>query len=365
MSDFFESGAKGALALGNRGPLRFEPNGDLAADILDAYWRCGFYVFEGVITDDEIDEIKTELFELLDRAPTGRDADTDRHGRPAVGVGLERPCFRFAQPLGDPFGGSQANRGRYQIEMNPVEVSADAPSEVLLHITGVMQLMDSVLRLYGHPQLLRVAAAINGPDFTPFTSGVWIKEPGLGAAVAWHQDGTTHWDSPELDPGTHGFNFMSNLFSTNPRSALWVVPGTHAGGRVDLVAMAEESGSDQLKGAVPMLCQPGDVAICNRQVVHGSFPNTSDTMRATVNFGFHRRASVLGHVGWDKEPYTAERIIARSRVVQLGIDARRQRFPDETSYVYQPVAEEAATLQLNEATRESILKNYNVLDIGI
>jgi len=134
---------------------------------------------------------------------------------------------------------------------------------------------------------------------------------------------------------------------------------------VDLVAMAEESGSDQLKGAVPMLCQPGDVAICNRQVVHGSFPNTSDTMRATVNFGFHRRASVLGHVGWDKEPYTAERIIARSRVVQLGIDARRQRFPDETSYVYQPVAEEAATLQLNEATRESILKNYNVLDIGI
>ena len=158
---------------------------------------------------------------------------------------------------------------------------------------------------------------------------------------------------------------MTNLFPTNARSALWIVPGTHARGKADIVAMAAESGSDRLNDAVPLLCEPGDVAICNRQVVHGSFPNTSDTMRATVNFGFHRRASVEGHIGWEPEPYTRDRILARSRVVQIAIDARRQRFPAEESYVYQPLADEAAALRWNDGTRESILKNYNVLDIGI
>ena len=35
-------------------------------------------------------------------------------------------------------------------------------------------MMDSNLRLYGHPEL-RVAEAINGADFVPFTDAVWVK----------------------------------------------------------------------------------------------------------------------------------------------------------------------------------------------
>ena len=38
-------------------------------------------------------------------------------------------------------------------------------------------------------------------------------------------------------------------------------------------------------------------AITNRQVLHGSFANTSKDRRVTVNFGFHKRSSVLNVLG--------------------------------------------------------------------
>ena len=41
----------------------------------------------------------------------------------------------------------------------------------------------------------------------------------------------------------------------------------------------------------------GDVVICNRQLLHGSFPNCGFEPRVTVNFGFHKRSSVIGTQG--------------------------------------------------------------------
>ena len=49
MQAYLRDGEERAFALGNRGPIRFDRDGRLAPDILEAYWRCGFYVFEGVL----------------------------------------------------------------------------------------------------------------------------------------------------------------------------------------------------------------------------------------------------------------------------------------------------------------------------
>ena len=46
MQDYFAEGEARALALGNRGPLRFGPDGKLDPGIVEAYERVGFYVFE-------------------------------------------------------------------------------------------------------------------------------------------------------------------------------------------------------------------------------------------------------------------------------------------------------------------------------
>ena len=94
-------------------------------------------------------------------------------------------------------------------------------------------------------------------------------------------------------------------------------------------------------------------------------PIGSDHRRVSLTFGFHRRSSVLEVVGEEALPYDAERIRERSRIIALAIDARRQRFPDEAPYCYQPLAAEQDAIHWNDAARETLLKDYNTKDLGI
>ncbi len=55
---YFEDGARRAMGLGNRGPIRFNKDGSIHNDILDAYWRNSFYVLEGVVSRQELQELR-------------------------------------------------------------------------------------------------------------------------------------------------------------------------------------------------------------------------------------------------------------------------------------------------------------------
>jgi Phytanoyl-CoA dioxygenase (PhyH) len=365
---YLRAGEARARALGNRGPIRFTASGALHPDILDAYWRCGFYVFEGVLKPDELADIEADFHAIQDRLPTAQGAALDRHGRAALGADNAAPTLFWAKPLSDPFGGTTLANGRHPVKMFEPEAEADAPKEVVYLILGSLQFSEAALRVYGHPQLLAVAAAVNGADFVPFNEALFIKEPGRGASVAWHQDGVTHWDSPDWDEGSHGFNFMAQLYGCTAANGVWVVPGSHKLGKADIKAMVAASGGERLADAVPILCAPGDVAITNRQTVHGSFANTSPEWRVTVNFGFHRRRSVLGVLGGGvhnaRAVYDADRIRQRARAIGYAIDARRRRFPEETPFVYAPHAEAGESYRWDDAARAG-MKDYNLLDLSI
>src|SRR5204863_4844773 len=139
--------------------------------------------------------------------------------------------------------------------------------------------------------------------------------------------------SPQWDPGIHGFNFMAQLYGCTAANGVWVVPGSHKRGKIDIKAEAAKTGTERLPDAVPLICAPGDVAMTNRQALHGSFANTSKDWRVTINFGFHRRRSVLGVPSRGRPnagaTYGPDRIPARARLYGLRIHARRQRFPRE------------------------------------
>lgn len=368
MAAYLKAGEEKAYALGNRGPIRYDDNGAVAQDILDAYWRCGFYVFEGVLGAEELADIEVDLKEILTRLPKEKDAPLDAQGRPALGADCQAPTLFWSKPLGDPFGGTDLANGRHPVKMTEPTPAQDAPDEVVYLILGSLQFSDACLRTYAHPDLLAVAAAVNGDDFVPFSDAIFIKEPGMGASVAWHQDGTTLWDSPTWDQGSHGFNFMGQLYGCTPANGVWVLPGSHKLGQVDIKALVAEAGSERLTDAVPMVCAPGDVAISNRQALHGSFANTSTDWRVTLNMGFHRRASVMGVMGGGIHSapavYDDARIKERSRIIGYAIDARKQRFPDETPFAYKPFADADEGHRWDDAARES-LKDYNLLDLSI
>lgn len=363
-----EEGTRRALSLANRGPVRYTENGKLDPCILEAYDRYGFYILQGVFTSEELEDIESDLVTMLERCPTGKDTTVDAKGRPALGVDCQGRTISWVKPLSDPLGGTDASYGRHPAKMIEPDVPKGSPEHIVQTILGSLQFSEALLRAYGHPDLLAVAAAINGEDFTPFNEALWVKHPGLGGSVAWHQDGWTHWDSPELDCRTHGFNFMGQLYGCDAANGLWVVPGSHSIGKADIKRMAETAGSDRLPNAVPLICEPGDVAITNRQAIHGSFANTSSNVRVTVNMGFHRRQSVLGiRSGGVHNPvsvYDERYIEERSRVVMYGINARRARFPDETPFDYKPFSGREGEFAWGPGVMTK-LKDYNLQDIGI
>lgn len=366
LDEYFADGEQRALALDNRGPVRFIGDGVLHPDISEAYWKYGFYVFEAVLGDEELADIERDLIGFRLRLPTHRGSEVDAAGNPAIGVGLQARTVQWGKTLADPLGGTGASHGRHPVKMHEPQAAPNAPDEVVYVVLGWLQFCDAALRAYAHPDLLGVAAALNGADFTPFNEAVFIKDPGVGPSVAWHRDGVTHWQSPDWDQGSHGFNFMGQLYGCTPANGVWVLPGTHKQRQVDIAALVEAAGSDRLPDAVPLVCSPGDVAIVNRQAIHGSFANTSPSPRVTLNMGFHRRASVLGATGsgihGGVAPLDEHRIAERSKMIGWAIDARRQRYPDETPFDYKPLV--GTKLTWDQDARSAIA-DYNNLDLSI
>ena len=367
---YLRAGEERARRLANRGPVRFGADGKLHPDILAAYWEHGFYVFEGVVGETELAELRADTDMMIERAPVRPGADLDARGRPALGRDYARDPYTLVKPLSDPWGGTDKLNGRHPHRMTQPRPDADAPEYVVFLMYGMCQAMPAALRVFGHPHLLAVAESINGADFVPYNDAIFVKQAGVGGSVAWHQDGVTHWDSPDWDEGIHGFNFQVQLYPTTPANCLWVVPGTHRKGRIDIRRrVAENGGDEKLPDAVPLLCEPGDVTAVNRQMLHGSFANTSPDKRVSITFGFHRRRSVLGQKGklnmGADQVYDERRIFDRSAVIAVAIDARRQRFPEEASYRYRPFDGLEDEFRCNDETFERAIRDYNTKDLAI
>ena len=137
--------------------------------------------------------------------------------------------------------------------------------------------------------------------------------------------------------------------------------------------VADNDGSDMLPSAVPLVCGAGDVTIANRQIVHGSFANSSADPRISITFGFHQRAAVLGVAGklrltatGTPDPvYDDQRVRERAAVIALAIDARHQRFPDEAPFRYEPFVGLDDEYRYDPATAAELLHDYNTRDIAI
>jgi len=368
MRDYLLQGQEKALQMDNRGPLTFEDDGCLSGHIRDAYRRYGFYVLTGVVNNQELEDIRVDLNAMYKRFPTDSASMVNASGEPALGVGHKAPNLIWSKPLGDPLGGTAIANGRHQVKLFEPEAASDAPKEAPFVMLGSLQFSEACLRAYAHPGLLAMAADINGEDFAPFHEGLFLKEPGIGAAVSWHQDGDTHWDNPEFDEEIHGFNFMLQVYGSTAVNGVWLVPGTHKKGKINIKALIAEAGSERIHGAIPLVCDAGDVVICNRQLVHGSFANTGFERRITVNAGFHRRSSVLDVMGAgihsEAVVYDAEFIKERTKILGYAIEARKLRFPDEVPYKYKLHQESGETFDWNDSIM-SQLKDYNLRDLSI
>ena len=59
--EYLAQGASRALALDNRGPIRRTPSGEINSEILNSYWRHGFYIFEDVFNAEELKDLEADF----------------------------------------------------------------------------------------------------------------------------------------------------------------------------------------------------------------------------------------------------------------------------------------------------------------
>ncbi len=368
MRDYLITGQERARSLPNRGPVKFDENGKLDPAIRAAYSKYGFYIFEDALGSAELQDLQNDMEAMREKFPSRAGGKEARSGGPALGFGHKGLNLLWSKPLADPFGGTALANGRHQVKLFEPDAGKDAPEAAPFLLVGSLQFSESCLRLYAHPDMLRVAQSIHGEDFAPFNEVLFIKDPGLGAAVSWHQDGDTHWDNPNFDEDIHGFNFMAQLYGSTAVNGVWVVPGSHKEGRLDIADLVDKAGSERLPGAIPIICNPGDVVINNRQLVHGSFANTGFERRVSANFGFHRRSSIqdVKGAGIHSESviYDDAHIKERSRVIGYAINARKERFPKETPFDYKPFSGQLQNYPWGPDVLAS-LKDYNMMDLSI
>lgn len=141
-----------------------------------------------------------------------------------------------------------------------------------------------------HPELLTNVAQVLDRPFWPRGGSLVVKLPHEGAAVRWHQDiPYLYWSSGghpnQGRPTTHPVpNFTTDIYlepSNETNGCLYVVPGTHKEGSVDVDKMVAEHGFF-LPDAVPVEVEPGDVVFHHVAVVHGSPENHSPLLRRTM-----------------------------------------------------------------------------------
>ena len=97
--------------------LDLDTDGRLAPEILRAYRTHGFYVFENVVTPDEISQLRRAVNDVIDRAPARPKSELDMQGRPAIGRDHAIEPFVLAKPLSDPWGGTTLLAGRHPTKM--------------------------------------------------------------------------------------------------------------------------------------------------------------------------------------------------------------------------------------------------------
>src|SRR6266700_1424609 len=142
-------------------------------------------------------------------------------------------------------------------------------------------------RLVGHPRILDAVEDVIGPNIVVHATSIFQKRPFDAAFVSWHQDGYyLNLDQPDF---VSAWVALTN--SNTENGCMRVVQGSHRGGsfpHADSARHEENLLSSGLEIAVAVeeseatdvVLRPGEMSLHHVNIVHGSNPNRSSSIRA-------------------------------------------------------------------------------------
>jgi non-haem Fe2+, alpha-ketoglutarate-dependent halogenase len=134
-------------------------------------------------------------------------------------------------------------------------------------------------------RILDAVEVVLGPDILCWAGGFFIKNPGDGMRITWHQD-STYWGLSEPDICTA---WIALTPSTPESGCMRVIPGTHT---TDQLPHHDTFATDNLlsrgqeiavkvdeRQAIDIVLRPGEMSLHHVRLIHGSDPNRSPDRR--------------------------------------------------------------------------------------
>ncbi len=157
-----------------------------------------------------------------------------------------------------------------------------------------------------NPIILDAVEDLIGPDFSLWSSVMFIKNPTTEDFVSWHQDATymgmssndflTPWIA--LTPSTEEMGCMAMITGSHKQN---ILPHQDTFAENNILTRGQVVKNVNEKNSVNLILKPGEMSIHHGAVIHGSKPNKSKQRRigfALQSFCPHRIFQTIGKNIW-------------------------------------------------------------------
>lgn len=147
--------------------------------------------------------------------------------------------------------------------------------------------------LAAHPAVVGRVASLYGPDLLVWRSKIFLKPPGKGGGIPWHQD-FPFWP---IEPFLTVTAWIALTEADSENGCVQVLPGSHrqvipvvpvdpdGDYRPDFLMMADPRAFNP-EGAIPMELKPGELFLFNERLLHRSEANRSPRLRMGLSVRF-------------------------------------------------------------------------------
>lgn len=160
--------------------------------------------------------------------------------------------------------------------------------------------VDDIMR---HPRLVDAVEDLIGPDILCWNAVFWIKEPGAGSYVGWHQD-VTYWG---LDNRELVSVWVALSDASEEAGCMRVLPGSHRRTLThdetyeadNLLSRGQHIADVDLADTVAMPLQAGQASFHNVATAHGSGPNRTGDRRIGLSLHYLPPHTKQTLASWD------------------------------------------------------------------
>ena len=245
---------------------------------------------------------------------------------------------------------SRREAGELVAQLQAYEARAGAAARTVLRHKGhiVLPWLADLIR---HPRIVGAVASLLGPDLLCWTTNAFIKEPGDGRFVSWHQD-ATYWGLSSNDVVTA---WVALTPSTVANGCMRVIPASHrwpiqphrdTHHPDNLLTRGQEMAVEVDEGqAVDLLLDPGEMSLHHVLIAHRSGQNRSAGRRIGIAIRYLPTAvrQTSGH------PDSATLVAGEDRYGHFAPEPRPTRDDDPAALAFHRAALDSATRLLHRA----------------